>query len=125
MPRLLVFIAVIVFIVPIFTAIDSIGNAAAPLTKRVPLVRGGLYGTDGNNLYLIDKTNGNTTLIGSHGSVENAIGALVFDSNGVLYGTSLTSNAQLYTIDTGTGAAAAVEAIAAPAGAEIDCLHCG
>jgi hypothetical protein len=36
------------------------------------------------------------------------MGALVFDSSGVLYGISLGPNAQLYTIDTDTGAASAV-----------------
>jgi hypothetical protein len=39
--------------------------------------------------------------------VETAIGGLVFDSSGVLYGISLTSSAQLYTIDIGSGAATA------------------
>ena len=72
------------------------------------LVLGGLYGTDGLNLYLIDKTTGAATLIGSHGPVEFAIGALAFDSIGNLYGISLGGTAQLYRIDPTTGAATAI-----------------
>jgi hypothetical protein len=71
-------------------------------------VAGGLYGTDGQSLYLIDKSTGGATLIGSHGPVEYAIGGLAFDSDGILYGMSLLDIAQLYTIDTGTGAATAI-----------------
>ena len=71
-------------------------------------VPGALYGTDGSNLYIIDKTNGDATLIGPHGPVEFNIGALAFDSDGVLYGISLGGGSQLYTIDPSTGAATAV-----------------
>ena len=69
---------------------------------------GGLYGTDGANLYLIDKTTGVANLIGPHGAVEFAIGAIAFDAGGQLYGISLTDAAQLYRIDTNTGAATAI-----------------
>jgi hypothetical protein len=72
------------------------------------LALGGLYGTDGSNLYIIDKATGIATLIGPHGSVEIAIGALAFDDTGVLYGISLSNDAKLYTIDPTTGAATAV-----------------
>jgi hypothetical protein len=78
---------------------------AAPVPGLVP---GGLYGTDGANLYLIDKTTGAANLIGPHGAVEFAIGAIAFDAGGVLYGISLTEAAQLYTINVATGAATAV-----------------
>jgi hypothetical protein len=72
------------------------------------LVGGGLYGTDGLNLYLINKTTGSAALIGPHGPVENAIGALAFASNGTLYGISLGTTARLYRIDPTTGAATAI-----------------
>jgi hypothetical protein len=75
------------------------------------LILGGLYGTDGSNLYIIDKTTGSATLIGPHGSIEVAIGALAFDETGVLYGISLADNARLYTIDPTTGAATSAGAL--------------
>jgi hypothetical protein len=78
---------------------------AAPVPGLVP---GGLYGTDGANLYLIDKTTGVANLIGPHGPVEFAIGAIAFDAGGVLYGISLTEAAQLYTINVATGAASVI-----------------
>ena len=72
------------------------------------LVPGGLYGTDGANLYLIDKATGVANLIGPHGAVEFAIGAIAFDAGGVLYGISVTEAAQLYTINVVNGAATAI-----------------
>lgn len=81
---------------------------AAPAAAMTDLVPGGLYGTDGANLYLIDTTTGAASLIGPHGGVEVAIGAIAFGPGGVLYGISLTDAAQLYTIDVTTGAATAV-----------------
>jgi len=80
----------------------------APVLGVAGLVSGGLYGTDGANLYLIDKTTGVATLIGPHGPVEFAIGGIAFDSSGKLYGISLTATAQLYEIDTSTGSATAI-----------------
>jgi hypothetical protein len=80
----------------------------APAAAMAGLVPGGLYGTDGANLYLIDRTTGAATLIGPHGPVEVAIGAIAFDAGGVLYGISLTEAAQLYRIDVTNGAASAV-----------------
>jgi hypothetical protein len=66
----------------------------APAAVVPGLVPGGLYGTDGANLYLIDRTTGVATLIGPHGPAEFAIGAIAFDAGGVLYGISLTEEAQ-------------------------------
>jgi hypothetical protein len=80
----------------------------APAAGLAGLVPGGLYGTDGANLYLIDRTTGAASLIGPHGPVEFAIGAIAFDAAGVLYGISLTEAAQLYRIDVTSGAATAV-----------------
>jgi hypothetical protein len=80
------------------------GGGAAP-------VPGGLYGTDGANLYLINKATGAASLIGPHGvpAAEFAIGALSFGPGGILYGTTMGHNvAKFYTIDTGTGVATAV-----------------
>jgi hypothetical protein len=81
---------------------------AAPAAAMAAVVAGGLYGTDGANLYLIDKATGAAGLIGPHGPVEVAIGAIAFDTAGTLYGMSLTDAAQLYRIDVTTGAATAV-----------------
>lgn len=81
-----------------------VGSGAAP-------VPGGLYGTDGANLYLINKTTGAASLIGPHGipPAEFGVGALSFGPDGSLYGTTMGQNvAKLYKIDTGTGAATAV-----------------
>ena len=80
----------------------------APAAAVSGLVAGGLYGTDGANLYLIDRATGVANLIGPHGPVEFAIGAITFDAGGVLYGISLTDAAQLYRIDVTTGAATAI-----------------
>ena len=80
----------------------------APAAAMAAIVPGGLYGTDGANLYLIDTATGAASLIGPHGPVEFAIGALAFADNGVLYGISLTDGAQLYRIDVTTGAASAI-----------------
>ena len=80
----------------------------APAAAMAAIVPGGLYGTDGANLYLIDTATGAASLIGPHGPVEFAIGALAFADNGVLYGISLTDDAQLYRIDVTTGAASAI-----------------
>lgn len=89
---------------------ESILSPALPVlsTETPSLIAGGLYGTDGQNLYLIDKSNGNATLIGSHGTVEYKIGALAFSPNGILYGVSCTADSQLYKIDPSTGATSAV-----------------
>lgn len=76
-----------------------------PVAAAAGLVPGGLYGTDGANLFLIDRVSGAASLVGPHGAVEFAIGAIAFDAGGTLYGMSLTDEAQLYRIDVGTGAA--------------------
>ena len=85
---------------------------ALPVTaaKMAGLVPGGLYGTDGANLYLIDKGTGAASLIGPHGPVEFYIGGIAFDAGGVLYGISGGGGtyAQLYRIDVTNGAATAV-----------------
>jgi hypothetical protein len=83
----------------------ALPRPAAPMAGLVP---GGLYGTDGANLFLIDKASGAASMIGPHGPVEFAIGAIAFDPGGVLYGISLTDKAQLYRIDVTSGAATAV-----------------
>jgi hypothetical protein len=85
---------------------------AAPRQLVVPraAVPGGLYGSDGANLFLINKTTGAPSLIGSHNipTGEFAIGSLAFTSNGELWGTSLGATAKLYRINTMTGAATAI-----------------
>jgi hypothetical protein len=75
------------------------------------LVPGGLYGTDGVNLYLIDTASGAASLIGPHGPVEFAIGppgGQARDINGltrdgaVVYGIDWPSNS-LGRLDVATG----------------------
>ena len=88
--------------------IDARRALPAPAAQPADLVPGALYGTDGANLFLIDTTTGAASMIGPHGPVEVAIGAIAFDVGGVLYGISLTDAAQLYRIDVTTGAATAV-----------------
>lgn len=61
----------------------ALPRPAAPMAGLVP---GGLYGTDGANLFLIDKVTGAASMIGPHGPVEFAIGAIAFDVSGALYG---------------------------------------
>lgn len=80
----------------------------APAATMSELVSGALYGTDGANLYVIDKTTGAASLVGPHGAVEIAIGAIAFDDGGSLYGISIGAAAQLYRIDSTTGSATAV-----------------
>jgi hypothetical protein len=41
----------------------------APAAAMTAIVPGGLYGTDGANLYLIDTATGAASLIGAHGPV--------------------------------------------------------
>jgi len=77
----------------------------APTDVMPSWVSGGLYGTDGDNLYLINKTTGSANLIGSLGLPDDKIGALAFDSNGTLYGMGRGIDAKLYTINPATGAA--------------------
>ena len=72
-----------------------------PVAAAAGLMPGGLYGTDGANLFLIDRVSGAASLVGPHGAVEVAIGAIAFDPGGTLYGMSLTDQAQLYRIDVG------------------------
>ncbi|MCI5130198.1 MAG: hypothetical protein D3904_01460 [Candidatus Electrothrix sp. EH2] len=87
---------------------DYLELAPSYLDPMPSLILGGLYGTDGGNLYLINKDTGEATLIGPHGPVESFLGALAFDSNGILYAISAGASAQLYTVDPTTGAATPV-----------------
>ncbi len=96
--------------------VESLPSAPQPLASarsaRAPagVTPGGLYCSDGANLWEVDKATGATTLAGAHGipSAEFAIGALSFADDGTLYGVSLGTSAQLYTIDPATGAATPV-----------------
>ncbi len=66
---------------------------------------GGLYSTDGDALYIIDKNNGAATAIGIHYYNTERIGGLAFDRNGILYGLETGSVPAIYTIDTTDGTA--------------------
>ena len=73
-----------------------------------------LFGSDGQNLYVIDPTTGSTTLIGSHQLLEKVGGfnvfGLTFDSEGLLFGAHALSyeDTCLAIIDPSTGEGAPV-----------------
>jgi hypothetical protein len=77
------------------------GRGAAPIP-------GALYATSGSALYTIDAETGESTLVGSHGSVSFALGAIAFESSGGLYGFDLefdlSSTASFYVLNPATGA---------------------
>ncbi len=79
-------------------------------TPQQAAIAGGLYGTDGLRLFLLDKATGAATFIGNHGFPPGGfvMGALTFDATGTLYGITTTSRAQLFVIDVSTGASASV-----------------
>jgi hypothetical protein len=97
--------AFVVFVSSFFTPQDSITQSEIISPLNADWVSGGLYGTDGDNLYLINTTTGSANLIGSFGLPEDKIGALAFNSNGTLYGLGRGIDAKLYTINPATGAA--------------------
>jgi hypothetical protein len=69
----------------------------------------GFGGTTNDQLYQINPTTGQATLVGTIGF--NSVFALGFNNTGVLYGIS-DSSSQLLTINTGTGAGALVAPVA-------------
>ena len=66
---------------------------------------GNMYGASSDNLYAIDMSNGEQTLIGPFNTGGIMIG-IAFDGEGRLYGENLDDN--LYSINTVTGAAALI-----------------
>jgi len=68
-----------------------------------------MYGTDGHNLYNVDRTTGATTLIGSHNTSFGMIG-IASDGEGNMYGVTADAVAlsDLYLIDLDTGNAASI-----------------
>ena len=83
--------------------VNVIGNSGRVLTDIAFDSAGNLFGVDFDNLYSVNATTGATTLIGSLGPVTS-FNALVFGSNGTLYGASNN----LYTVNTSTGAATSI-----------------
>jgi hypothetical protein len=81
-----------------------VGTTSTFMTDIAFNTVGDLYGISFSNLYSIDKTNANTTLIGSLGSFNGTANALVFGADGTLYMAGST----LYTVNVGTGAVTAV-----------------
>ena len=84
---------------PVTGETTSIGSTGRFMRDLAQDASGSLYGIDNSNLYLIDKSSGESTIIGEHGTSN--IDALTFDNNGTLYG--LESNGHLYTLDPSTG----------------------
>jgi len=84
--------------------VTSIGNMGTVMTDLAFSPSGVLYGTSFNQLFTIDTATGVATLVGSH---FLSINALVFGTDGTLYGASST----LYTLDPLTGSADSVGGI--------------
>ena len=96
---------------------------------------GQLYATDGNELYLVDKSTGVTTLVADLrlGSTTGTdildMEGLSFDDSGQLYGTSGTSGPaatrnRLWTIDKATGVATQVGTGALGSGTDYEAVDC-
>jgi hypothetical protein len=83
-------------------AATIVGNAGVLLTDIAFDPAGNLWGVSFTNLYTVNRTTGVATNRGPLG--VNGMNALVFASNGTLYGASSTST-NLYSINTTTGAA--------------------
>ena len=81
--------------------VSFIGNMGAVMTDIAFDPSGNLFGLTFTGLYSIDSTNGSATLIGSHGISDG--NALVFGSDGTLYGAGNTTT-NLFSINTSTGA---------------------
>jgi hypothetical protein len=81
--------------------VTLIGNMGAVMTDIAFDSSGNLFGLTFTGFYSIDSTNGNSTLIGSHGIAAG--NALVFGTDGTLYGAG-NSTTNLFSINTSTGA---------------------
>jgi hypothetical protein len=84
--------------------VSIIGNMGVVMTDIGFDPAGNLFGMSFTNLYSINKTTAAPTLIGAHGISGG--NALVFGTDGTLYGAGATTN--LYTINPTTGASTLV-----------------
>jgi hypothetical protein len=82
-------------------AVSAIGNMGVVMTDIAFDPSGNLYGMSFTGLYSINATNASVSFIGSHGISGG--NALVFGSNGTLYGAGNTTTS-LFTINPLTGA---------------------
>lgn len=79
--------------------VSVIGNMGSVMTDIAFDPSGNLYGVTFSGLYSIDASTATSSLIGNHGIVGG--NALVFGSDGTLYGAG--SNGNLYNLDTTSG----------------------
>lgn len=82
-------------------SVAVIGNMGVVMTDIAFDPNGNLFGIDFNSLYSIDPTTASTIFIGNLGMLGGS-NALVFGSDGTLYGAGSSTN--LYSINTSTGA---------------------
>lgn len=80
--------------------VTVIGNMGAVMTDIAFDPSGNLFGITFTNVYSIDPTNANSTFIGNHGISGG--NALVFGSDGTLYGAGNTTT-NLFSINSNTG----------------------
>ncbi len=85
--------------------VSVIGNMGVTMTDLAFDPSGNLYGISFTNLYQINSTNGQTSLVGSLGLT--GANALVFGTDGTLYAAA-DNTTNLYTVNTATGAAASL-----------------
>lgn len=81
--------------------VNVIGNMSSVMTDIAFDPSGNLFGITFTGLYSIDPTNANSTFLGSHGISGG--NALVFGSDGTLYGAGNTTT-NLFSINTSSGA---------------------
>jgi hypothetical protein len=87
--------------------VQVIGSTGGVVMSDIAFApNGALYGSGGLDLYRIDPTTAQTTLIGTTG-LPNILNALVFGSDGTLYGASLDDD-NLYKINPNTGTATVI-----------------
>lgn len=83
-------------------SVTAKGNAGTILTDIAFDPSGALFGINFDSLYRVNTSTGAATLVGSLGAVSGNLNALVFATDGTLYGASN----QLYKINPTTGVAA-------------------
>lgn len=102
-------------------SVDMIGNMGVVMTDIAFDPTGLLYGISFTTLYAIDAATAGITAIGSHGISSG--NALVFGSDGTLYGAGNTTT-NLCTLDLATGAGASIGNMGFTSGGDL-AFHAG
>lgn len=91
-------------------AMVLVGNTGITSTMDLAFDSAGtLYSTVNNNLYTLDLfTGASTLLVNLTGILSGSVMGIMFDGSDVLYATNYVSGAELYTVNTSTGAATVV-----------------